>query len=176
VAGADVVAAVVQAVLLHGIGFDIHAGVDVHRLVIRGSGVAVEVLDIADQIDHGARERGIARNLELRAVQRHARRRHEGRQTEGLRQRDGCAIGRTAQFGLLRRGRVEATFEFVDQAAVVGEAQLRVAFGIGRHLHRTRVEIEVDQLPGPVGDGLLHVIHVALGRLAPELVPGGTRR
>ena len=170
--GADVVAAVVQAVLLHGVGFDVDAGVDVHRFVVRRAGVAIDVLHVADQVDHGAGECGVTRNLELRAVQRHAGRRLEGRQREAVRQRDHRAVGAAGQFGPVRAGRIEVTLELVDQPAAVGKAQLRVAFGIGRHLHRTRIEIEVDQLPGPVRDGFLHVIHVALGRLAPELVPG----
>ncbi|MPN30559.1 hypothetical protein SDC9_178030 [bioreactor metagenome] len=130
-AGTDVVAAVVQTVLLHGIGFDIHAGVDVHRFIVWRAGIAVKVLDVADQVDHGGGEGCITRDLELRTIHRHARCRHEGRQAEGLRQRDGCTRGRTIQLGFFRRGGVQAAFEFVDQAAVVGEAQFRVAFGIG---------------------------------------------
>ncbi len=48
-----------------------------------------------------------------------------------------------------------------------------MGFRVRLHLHRAVHDVDVDDLPGPVGDGLLHVVEVFFARLAPVLIPRG---
>ena len=90
------------------------------------------------------------------------------------RDRLGLRLVEETEFALeFECGEAELTVKFVNELAGINEAELGVRLGITFDGELASGEIEFEDLPGPIGDGLLDVVVVLLITLPPVLIPSG---